>query len=69
MNKAEALEMKEILEKAPGDPVSCRVIRILPVHIDPPSDDDNGWDLEVTILDTDTAPFVPDWDALRSVVR
>jgi hypothetical protein len=27
----------------------AKVVRILPAHIDPPNDNDNGWDVEITV--------------------
>ena len=65
MKKSEAIEMKKILE-SDGD-LTAKVVRILPDHIDLVADDDNGWDLEVTIGEED--PFTPNWDALKRVVR
>ena len=29
----------------------ARIVRILPVDIDPPDDNDNGWDVEFTVLE------------------
>ena len=37
----------------------AQVVRILPGHVDPVIDGDNGWDVEVTVLrDDDTIPRV-----------
>ncbi len=32
------------------EPVSAAVVRILPNHVDPVVEGDNGWDVEVTVL-------------------
>ena len=41
------------------DAVIAQVVRILPGHVDPVIDGDNGWDVEVTVLrDDDTIPRV-----------
>jgi hypothetical protein len=31
--------------------LSAKVVRILPAHTDPITDGDNGWDVEVTVVD------------------
>jgi len=34
--------------------LTARVVRILPERIDPVQDDDNGWDVEITITEERT---------------
>jgi len=47
MTKAEAREMAERLSRHLG--LLPTVTRILPASIDPPDDNDDGWDVLVTV--------------------
>ncbi len=54
MTRQEAKEYTARMNNAPG--LKACVVRILPFHIDPPHDGDNGWDVEITILGTPQSP-------------
>jgi hypothetical protein len=48
MKYAEAKQHAESLNK--HDTMYAEVVRILPESIDPPKQDDNGWDVKITYL-------------------
>ena len=49
------MRLKEAEEEAKRlnkhDDLEAKVVRTLPKNIDPPRAGDNGWDVEVTVLD------------------
>jgi len=49
VTKTEADRRASRLNKVPG--ITVKVVRILPEHVDPPRQGDNGWDLEITVND------------------
>ena len=56
MTHTEAMELSDRINRNNTgtsnnlDPCKAEVVRILPDHVDPPKDGDNGWDVEVTVL-------------------
>jgi hypothetical protein len=38
--------------------VRAEIVRILPAHIDPIQENDNGWDVEMTVIDDDFQTIV-----------
>ena len=46
MNRRNAILLAARMRKCAGVE-SAKVCRILPEHIDPPLDEDNGWDVEI----------------------
>lgn len=51
MTRTEAQQIADRYNAKPN--YRAAVVRILPPDIDPPSDNDNGWDVEITALDED----------------
>ena len=49
MTKQDAQDAADRLNRDPK--LNARVVRILPENIDPPQPDDNGWDVEITVLE------------------
>ena len=44
-------EAKELAAKMETDKnLIVKIVRILPANIDPPIKDDNGWDIEFTVI-------------------
>ena len=58
MRKDEATAMVDRLNTPDATTIS-QVVRILPNHVDPVVEGDNGWDVETTVLrDDDTRPRI-----------
>ena len=59
MNKIEAEKEATRINKQPD--LRAKVVRILSPEIDPVQDNDNGWDVEVTVLEPHTATGKRNW--------